>query len=101
MWANSSAFCSSRSASFQISVPRSDGVMRRPGAAVECHAGGLDGAIDVGFVAFGGVREDLPRGRVVGWEGEAGCGRHPLAVDQEFVGSANKSHGGCVELQFG
>ena len=69
----------------------------RPRAAIEGRAGGVDGAIDVLFLAFGDASEDVAGGGIVAVERFAGRGVHPLAVDQHFAWLSDEA--GYVVIQ--
>ena len=72
-----------------------------PWSAVEGAAGGADGGIDVGAIAFGNLREDFSGGGIVGGEGLAGSGVDPLAVDEHFAGGGDEVGDARIDIDRG
>ena len=76
-------------------LPALGGAHGAPGA-FEGAAGGGNGALDIGLVAFGNGRDDLFGGRIERLEGAPGERRDVLAVDQQQPGLGGRDRGRVV-----
>ena len=58
----------------------------------------LDGLVHVGLVALGDERQHLLVGRVEGLESLAGLRRHPLSIDEKFLGALLRNSSAALDL---